>query len=50
LAAQSDVGEEAPPEWPTQVADRLGLAWPDCAAVFMALREQGNGYAGLLAA
>lgn len=50
LAAQSDVGEEAPPEWPTQVAERLGLAWPDCAAVFMALREQGNGYAGLLAA
>ncbi|WP_368205424.1 HDOD domain-containing protein [Aeromonas sp. s5] len=50
LAAQSDVGEAAPPEWPTQVAERLGLSWPDCAAVFVALREQGNGYAGLLAA
>lgn len=50
LAAQSDVGDEAPPEWPAQVAERLGLSWSDCAAVFVALREQGNGYAGLLAA
>jgi HD-like signal output (HDOD) protein len=50
LAAQSDVGEEAPPEWPHKVADALGLSWADCAAQFTALREQGNGYAGLLAA
>ncbi|MBL0668324.1 HDOD domain-containing protein [Aeromonas jandaei] len=50
LAAQSDVGEEAPPEWPAKVAEKLGLSWVDCAAQFTALREQGNGYAGLLAA
>ncbi|MGV2704120.1 UNVERIFIED_CONTAM: HDOD domain-containing protein [Aeromonas salmonicida] len=50
LAAQSDVGEVAPPEWPTQVAERLGLPWSDCAAVLVAMREHGNGYAGLLAA
>ncbi|MGL5992869.1 MAG: HDOD domain-containing protein, partial [Aeromonas sobria] len=50
LAAQSDVGEEAPPEWPQSVAEQLGLTWADCAAQFSALREQGNGYAGLLAA
>ncbi|WP_439828350.1 HDOD domain-containing protein [Aeromonas enteropelogenes] len=50
LAAQSDVGEAAPPEWPDKVADKLGLPWADCAAEFTALREQGNGYAGLLAA
>ncbi|MGL5523031.1 MAG: HDOD domain-containing protein [Aeromonas veronii] len=50
LAAQSDVGEEASPEWPHKVADALGLSWADCAAQFTALREQGNGYAGLLVA
>ena len=35
---------------PHKVADALGLSWADCAAQFIALREQGNGYAGLLAA
>ncbi|PJG57797.1 HDOD domain-containing protein [Aeromonas cavernicola] len=50
LAAQSDVTEVAPPEWPQPVADKLALAWADCAAEFINLRNHGSGYAGLLAA
>lgn len=37
-------------DWPVKVAERLGLSWEDGRAEVFMLREQGHGYAALIAA
>ena len=50
LSTQSQISNEAPPEWPADLAQQAALPWLLCASVLQEMRDQGNGYASLLAA